>query len=152
MAFTQATVTGGTIGKEIKQIKLSTATGGATEDITFSADSIHSPVLTLEALTTPNAMAEVGQQIGQKLMLDFVVIGLAAASDKTAISELKDQANNIAFVEVTYRNDDVQTFDSGTTGTSIAFASATQSNDGDGILEYRVHLERIIENATFALT
>ena len=146
MAFTQNSQSGLTIAKEIIKIEISTVTGGSTEVITFDADSMLAPVMTKESLTTPNAHSEVGQQIGTKIMVDFSVIGLGETADWTAINELKAQANTAAYVKFTYRDGQTEVIDSGATGSAIMYFNVTQSNDGDGVIEQRVHGERTIAN------
>ena len=146
MAFTGGTQTGGTIANAIVKIEVSTVTSGTSEKIEFTAKSMHSPKLVKESMTTPNANSEVGQQIGIKLMLDFVIIGTGAVADWTNINEIKDQDNAVAYIKVTYRDGQTETLDSSATGTDIAYFNATQTNDTDGVVEIQVHAERQMAN------
>lgn len=146
MAFTQNTQSGKTIQKEIKELIFSTVTGGATEKITFPAISMVNPIATQESITTPNAHSEVGQQIGMKQMIDFTVLGLGAVTDWTALNELKDEDNIVAYVKITYIGGQSEVWDSGTTGLAIVYPNVSYSNDSDGTLAATVHAERIVPN------
>ncbi len=144
--YTQNTVSGNTIQKQIVKIEISTVTGGATEVITLDAHSMLAPILQKIAITTPNAHSEVGQQVGITLMLDFIAIGTGDVTDWTSFNELKDSDNIAAYLKVTFVGGQTEVFDSGATGGAIIYINGTQSNDGDGVLEYRFHAERIISN------
>lgn len=146
MAYTANVQSGTTIQKEVKSLTFSTVTGGATETIVFNSNSMINPVYTQEAITTANAHSEVGQQIGQKLMIDFTVIGLGAVADWTALNELKDESNICCYVQIEFIGGETDTWDSGSTGLAIVYPSVSYSNDSDGTNIATVHCERIISN------
>lgn len=146
MAYTQNTQSGTTIQKEIKELIFSTVTGGATEKITFPANSMIAPKFTQEPITTANAHSEVGQQIGIKQMIDFTVIGLGAIADWTSLNELKNEANICAYVKMTFIGGQTDVWDSGATGSAIVYPNVSYSNDSDGTVIATVHCERIISN------
>lgn len=148
MAYTANEQSGTTIQKEIKELDFSTVTGGATENITFPANSMIAPVFLQEAITTANAHSEVGQQIGFKQTINFTIIGLGTVADWTAVNELKDQANICAYVKITFIGGQTDIWDSGTTGSAVLYLNVGFTNDSDGTLIATVHGERIISNIT----
>jgi len=148
MAYTSNAQTGTTIQKEIKELDFSTVTGGASENITFPAQSMIAPVFNQEAITTANAHSEVGQQIGFNRTIDFTVIGTGAVADWTALNELKSEANLCAYVKITFIGGQTDVWDSGSTGSAIVYPNVSFSNDSDGTLIATVHCERIISNIT----
>ena len=98
MGYTQNTQSNTTIQKEIIEVVFSTVTGGATEDITFTGQSMLAPTLVIEPVRTANAYGELGQQVGQDVTLEFSAIGTGTVADWTAYNELKDPANICAYM------------------------------------------------------
>lgn len=138
MAFTQYTGSGLQLLKSIKTIELGSDTAGtASEIITLSSKSMHSPVFGYESIHGKTADSEIGPAVGSNVTLNFSWVGLGATGDWTAIDELINGTSVVEYIKLTYQDGRTKTITSGVADSPAMYFKINESDDGDTVKEVR---------------